>query len=534
MVRWGDGVNENLLQYWEKVKQYWNRYSRTTKITFIATVALLILTAAIISVNLSKTEYSLAFTELQPSDAAAIKGYLDTAKIPYKLSADGKSIEVPTNEVANVKLGVESQGLNKNGSLGFGAFSNSSSFGITDNEFKVKYLNAIQGELQQLINSNQAISGSKVLISLPEDGPFLQQQEEKATASVVLQMKQGYTLDQGKIDTIYNLVSHSIKNLPVENITISDQYGQSLVSSKSGGQSSSSLVTSQSDINDKFQKDLQKNIMNMLGTMFGRDKVNVSVFSTMNFDQKKSKEQLVSAPNQVDQKGLEISLQEATESYQNNGADTGGVPGTGTTDVPGYPGASNSGKSNSEKNSKTVNYEVNRITNDIVATPYVVKDLSINVGIEPPVKDDPTSLTAETKTAVQTALVNIVRTALADNKVTYTDDELQKKVTVLAHTFARPADTFASKTTTYLTYAGLALAALAIGAIAGFAIRKRRKAAQQLMEQDLNIAANKAELPTIDIENVTNDNQVRKQLETLAKKRPEDFVNLLRTWLVDE
>ncbi|MBP1961114.1 flagellar basal-body MS-ring/collar protein FliF [Paenibacillus aceris] len=228
-------MNENLLQYWEKVKQYWNRYSRTTKITFIATVVLLVLTAAIISVNLSKTEYSLAFTELQPSDAAAIKGYLDTAKIPYKLSADGKSIEVPTSEVANVKLGVESQGLNKNGSLGFGAFSNSSSFGITDNEFKVKYLNAIQGELQQLINSNQAIAGSKVLISLPEEGPFLQQQEEKATASVVLQMKQGYNLDQGKIDTIYNLVSHSIKNLPVENITISDQYGQSLVSSKAGG-----------------------------------------------------------------------------------------------------------------------------------------------------------------------------------------------------------------------------------------------------------------------------------------------------------
>ncbi|TXK70177.1 flagellar basal-body MS-ring/collar protein FliF [Paenibacillus sp. N3.4] len=526
-------MNENLLQYWEKVKQYWNRYNRTTKITFIATVVLLVLTAAIISYNLSKTEYSLAFTELQPSDAAAIKGYLDTAKIPYHLSADGKSIEVPTNQVATVKLGVESQGLNKNGSLGFGVFSNSSSFGITDNEFKVKYLNAIQGELQQLINSNQAIGSSKVLISLPEEGPFLQQQQEKATASVVLQTKQGYTLDQAKIDTIYNLVSHSVKNLPLENITISDQYGQNLVSSQAGGKSSASLVTSQADINAQFRNDLQKNINSMLGRMLGPDKVIVSVFSTMNFDQKKSKEQLVNAPNQVDQKGLEISLQEASESYVNNGADTGGVPGTGTTDVPGYPGAAASGKSNSEKNSKTVNYEVNRITNDIISTPYVVKDLSINVGIEPPVKDDPNSLTAETKAAVQSALVNIVRTALADNKTTYTDADLQKKVTVFAHSFVRPADTLASKTTTYLTYAGLALAALAIGAIGGFALRRRRKAAQQL-EQELNMTASKAELPTIDIENVTNDNQVRKQLETLAKKRPEDFVNLLRTWLVDE
>ncbi|OCT13819.1 flagellar M-ring protein FliF [Paenibacillus pectinilyticus] len=527
-------MNENLLQYWEKVKQYWNRYNRTTKITFIATVLLLILTAAIISINLSKTEYSLAFTELQPSDAASIKSYLDTAKIPYHLSTDGKSIEVPTSEVANVKLGVESQGLNKNGSLGFEAFSGSSSFGITDNEFKVKYLSAIQGELQQLINSNQAIASSKVLISLPEEGPFLQQQAEKATASVVLQVKQGYTLDQPKVDTIYNLVSHSVKNLPIENITISDQYGQGLNSSKLDGGTSQTLISG-TDINTQFRNDLQKSINNMLGNMFGRDKVNVNVFTTMNFDQKKTKEQLVRAPNQVDQKGLEISLQKATESYQSNGADNGGVPGTGSTDVPGYPGTSTTGKSNSEKTSETVNYEVDRITNDIISTPYVVKDLSINVGIEPPVKDDPNSLTAETKTAVQNALVNIVRTALADNKTTYTDEELQKKVTVFAHSFARTSDATATKTSTYLTYGALALAALAIGAVVGFAIRRRRKASQQLLlDQEMNVAATKAELPTIDIENVTNDNQVRKQLETLAKKRPEDFVNLLRTWLVDE
>ena len=130
--------------------------------------------------------------------------------------------------------------------------------------------------------------------------------------------------------------------------------------------------------------------------------------------------------------------------------------------------------------------------------------------------------------------MNIVRTALADNKTTYTDDELQKKVTVFAHSFARSSDASATKTSTYLTYGALALAALAIGAFIGFAIRRRKKAAQQLVEQEMNVASQKAELPTIDIENVTNDNQVRKQLETLAKKRPEEFVNLLRTWLVDE
>jgi flagellar M-ring protein FliF len=44
----------------------------------------------------------------------------------------------------------------------------------------------------------------------------------------------------------------------------------------------------------------------------------------------------------------------------------------------------------------------------------------------------------------------------------------------------------------------------------------------------------RVEFPTIDLENVSNDHQVRKNLETLAKRKPEEFVNLLRTWLVDE
>jgi flagellar M-ring protein FliF len=527
-------VNETVLQYWNNVKQYWNRYSRTAKITFVATVFLLVLTIAIISFNMSKTQYALAFTDLQPSDASAIKSYLDTAKIPYQLSADGKSIGVPTNQVANVKLEVESQGLNKNGSLGYGTFSQNSSFGMTDNEFKVKYINAVQGELQQLINSNQAIAGSKVLISMPDPGVFLKPEQEKATASVVLQVKPGYTLDQAKVDTIYNLVSHSVKDLPLENITISDQYGENLTSSKiSGGQSSQSVVTSQFNINNQFKNDLQKNITNMLGTILGKDKVIVSVFSTMNFDQIKSTQNLVTAPNQVDQKGLEISLQEASKSYQNDGGgQNGGVPGTGTTDVPGYPGTTGSGKSNSDENSRTVNLEVNRIKNDIVSTPYVVKDLSINIGIEPPVANDPTSLTAETTTAVQNAMVNIVRAALADNKITYTDADLTKKVTVIAHSFVRPGDAASSKTQNYLTYGGLALAALVIGGLGAFLLMRRRKA-QQMLEEEMAMPA-KVELPTIDIENVTNDNQVRKQLETLARKRPDEFVNLLRTWLVDE
>jgi flagellar M-ring protein FliF len=530
-------VNENITQFWNRLTQYWNQFSRTQKITFISTVVLVLLTIGIISYNFSKTEYALAYTNLQPTDAAAIKTYLDGAKIPYQLSEDGKSIGVPRSEVANVKLAVESQGINKSGNIGYGAFSQNNTFGTTDKEFNVKYVNAVQGELQQLINSNSAVSDSKVLISLPQETVFLPKgsEKEKASASVVLNVKPGYSLDQAKVDTMYNLVSHSINGLPIENITISDQNGELLEFSKGKSKiTSANLATQNFEINNQFKNDVQKNVQQILGSILGKDKVIVQVFSTMNFDQTNSKQQLVTAPNTVDQKGLEISVQEIQKNYNGNGsAPAGGVPGTGQTDVPGYPGSNNNGTVKSDELQKTVNYEVNRITNDIVATPYVVKDLTINVGIEPPIPGDPTSLTQGTIDGVQQILVNVVRAALADNKPTPTEADLAKKVTVFAHTFAKPNTSITANANAMLLYGGLGGLALALLA-GGVYLLMRRRRLQREAEEELAAGPARVEFPTIDIDNVTNDNQVRKQLETLAKRKPEEFVNLLRTWLVDE
>ncbi|MCM3272111.1 flagellar basal-body MS-ring/collar protein FliF [Paenibacillus elgii] len=531
-------MNENVLQYWNRTKQYWNQFSKTQKWTVIATVILVILTVGIISYNFSKTEYALAYTNLQPSDAAAIKAYLDGAKIPYQLSEDGKSIGVPRSQVASVKLAVESQGLNKNGNVGYGAFSQSSTFGTTDREFDVKYVNAVQGELQQLINSNNAIASSKVLISLPQESLFLRkgEQPEKASASVVLDVKPGYTLDQAKVDTMYNLVSHSIKGLPVENITISDQNGDLLEYSKASGKvnGASNLALQQFEINNKFRNDVQRNVQQMLGSILGRDKVIVSVFSTMNFDQTRRKEQLVTAPNTVDQTGLDISIQEIQKNYTSDGsAGTSGVPGTGATDVPGYPGSSNNGKTNSEELQKTVNREVNRITNEIEMTPYIVKDLTINVGIEPPDPQNPNSLSDDTVKEIRKILVNVVRAGLADNKPQITDTELDKKVTVFPHTFAKTNETQGTSTNSMLLYGALGGLALALLGGGAYWFMRRRKA-QQEEEEEILDESPRVEFPTIDIDNLNNENQVRKQLEQLAKKKPEEFVNLLRTWLVDE
>ncbi|WP_442600948.1 flagellar basal-body MS-ring/collar protein FliF [Paenibacillus sp. KN14-4R] len=530
-------MNETLLQYWNKVQQYWTRLSKKQKGILIASVALLILAGILVSLSMSKTVYTPVFTNMQPDAAASVKKNLESAGIEYKLSPDGKTISVPENKSASVLIDSASQNWMTGGSGGYEIFRDKGSLTTTDKEFNVKYVDALQGELRKMIRSIQAIADANVVINKPEESAFLSKQKDQASASVVLQIKEGYKLDQNKVDTVYNLVSHSVMNLPLERITVSDQYGQTYKPSNGEGSNASlsglNDIESHMEIKSKFEKDIKNSVGTLLGTFFGPDKIIVNVTSNMNFDQKNTVEKLVTAPNQLDQKGLEISLQEASESYTSDGGTApGGVPGTGQTDVPTYPTGSNAGKTNSEKTSRTVNSEVNHITNNIVRTPYELKDLSITVGVEPPKKDDPNSLTQEVRAPIEKALVSIVRAALGNVNPAITDEELAKKVNVIPHSFAQSPGTVTTNSNSNWIYAGIGgLAALLIGLGIFAIVRSRRKAAAANNEFDSPVMV---EHPSISIENVTNDNQVRKQLETLAKKKPEEFVSLLRTWLVEE
>lgn len=530
-------MNETISKYWNKVTPYLDRYTKKQKIMIGAIALLALMIIALLIFQFSKTEYSLAYTDLNASDAAAIKSYLESQSIPYKFSQDGRSVAVPTTKVADVKIGVESQNLIKNGSIGYGIFrENFSSFGLTDSQFELLSVDARAGEIQQLINAIDGVRESKVLLNIPSESVFVRENKEQATASVVVTFQPGYPIDQNKIDTIYSLVSKSVENLPEENITISDQNGELLPSSRLRGTavSTASTAVQHMQIKKQYEADIQRTIQNFLSKILGPDKVVVNVWSTLNFDQKRREEKIFTPVNEFDQTGIERSVQEIQKSYTSGTENVpGGIVGTGPSDIPGYPTFSNQSLSSSEEVERIINYEVNEITSSIVSSPYVVQDLTIFAGIEPPDPNDPLSLSQETRDEIHRMLVNIVSASLADSHRSFTPEELNSKVTVITQTFQTPSSEEAGLTLAQsLLYglAGAAALALAGGGIV-YWIRRRRQE-DELDEELQTLDDVEEEVPTVDFE--VGENYIRKQLETLAHRQPEEFVNLLRTWLVEE
>ncbi|GIP46673.1 Flagellar M-ring protein [compost metagenome] len=527
-------MNERITQYRDRMLGYWNQFGKKQKTFIIATVTFALLAIILLTIQFSKTEYDVAFTGLDSTDAAGIINYLESSGVPYKLGPDGSTISVPSKEAARVKVDVGSQGIVQSGSIGLDAFNESSSLiGMTDNEFNVKYKTAINGEVEKLLKRMQGINDAKVLLNLPAENVFASpEDQEKASASIVLSFKPGYRPNQEAIDGYFNLVKTSVPNLPVENISLSSSDDTVLLPSGQGGATGSLTTAVQENmaLQKKFESDVRQSVKQFLSRLTGPDKIEVLVASKLNFDQVSQKDNLVTPVDTENMKGIEISAQKVQKSYTGAASPTSGVPGTGQEDVVNYPSAETSGGSSSEESSSTINYEVNRITKDIIASPYVIKDLTINVAVEPPVGQD--TLDENTQSAIENILKNIVGSYLADSGTTYTDEELQKKVSVLSQPFHSDATQTSGLSLSSPLVWGVGGAALLALAGLGIVLFRRRKKATEA-EEDLALPLT-PEFPSINLDTVTNENQVRKQLETLAKKKPDEFVNLLRTWLADE
>lgn len=530
-------MNETISRYREKTKQYWNQISKKQKIMVITVFALTVLALALLVFYFSRTQYEWAYYDLDAADMAAVTEYLESAGISYQYGPDGTSIAVPSSKVTEVKVGVAAQNLINSGKQGFGLFrDNVSGFGMTDKEFDLLSVDGRAGEIEQLLNSYQGVANSLVLLSIPEKSVFVNSSDtEHASASVTVQFKSNYRPDQNVIDSMYNLVQTSVgvDDLPIENITITDQSGNQLIPSSSQGNGMGEVmnaVEQQMRIKKEYEMDIRNNVESFLKTLLGEDRVVVSVISTLNFDQRNREETLFEPVNQEEMKGIERSVQEIQSTFVSEGTGAeGGVPGTGATDVPGYQSVDGGTNTNSEEISSTINYEINEIRQSIVSSPYIVQDLSLSVGIEP-TEENPIS--DEMQEQIRSMLATIIQTSLANSGQTFTEEELLSRVSLFPLTFeGRTEVTIPSETTNYLWY-GLGAAALALIAAGGFVIFRRSRKNEGISDEPIpNIPM---EIPSIEYDNVSQDQQVRKQLESLAKKKPEEFVNLLRTWLVDE
>lgn len=399
-------MNEQLLKMKSRWGETWSSYSSKTKwligVTFLVTLLLL----SFLVFWMSKPNLTPIYSNLTPTEAGEIKGAIEQRGIAVEVSSDGTTISVPKADASDLKVSLAAEGIPKSGNVNYSIFSENMGMGMTDKHFDVVERDAMQNELSYLIEQIDGIQQSKVMITLPKDSVWLNEEGDVATASVVVTREPGFNLDQGQVNGLYHVISKSVPNLPIENIVVMDQNGSSFDYGESKVDSSLTAYQQQEQIRRDIEKDMQKDLQQMLGLLLGQDKVVVSVMTSVDFTKEKRVEDLVEPVDEETGEGIDISVEKIMETYSGNPDVATDGTGTAEGEIPNYnaddPDAEGDGSY--EKVEERINREVNRIHKEIEESPYVIDDVTINVGVEPPVADDMTSLTAAHIEDIRTVL----------------------------------------------------------------------------------------------------------------------------------
>jgi len=494
-------------------------------VTSLSVIGLIVAGVAFMHVE-SQPNFQPLFTNLQTSDAGAVTAALTTAKIPFELNDGGTTVLVPANLVDQERVTLAEQGLPSSGTVGF---SNLEKSGITTSQFvqQVEYQQALEGQLQQTIESIQGISSALVSLVIPAQSSFAIGSQPATTASILVHLLPGTSLTSGQVQAIVHLTAAATPGLSASDVTVVDNHGEVL--STAGG-TSGGTDSSDSQQTIAYDTQLAKAIEGLLTPIVGVGNSVVQVHALLNFNQQST----TTVGLQVDPQGKPIlaptGQTTSSQTYSGTGTPPSGVLGSGTPTV-----ATNSGGNYTSTSSQVTN-AVGQVTQTVSQAPGQVVKTSVAV-----------LLNSGAKATVSQAAVTALVTAAAGLNTT-SGDQVVVTLTPFAKVNSLPTAAGSSGQRLLIEHAAeVAVLALLILAMMFFALRAARRprydevavpglaqpAARPLPLDDGSRPAIEfpviARPPGMEIA----PDAVLSQVSTYIEQRPAEVARLLRTWATE-
>jgi flagellar M-ring protein FliF len=222
--------------------------------------------------------YARLYTELNDKDTAEILDSLNAQGVKYKIE-EGGAIMVLADKVNDTKLKLAAQGLPKSNSLGYELLDKEQSFGTSKTAELARHQRALEGEIARTVMSIQSVKTARVLLALPVQSVFVRERK-KPSASVIVHLYQGRTLDKGQVEAIVHLVSSSVPQLDADHVTVVDYKGQMLNSRASAAEN---LTANQFEFKTNIEEHLMHRIENIMSPLVGAESMRVQISADVDF-----------------------------------------------------------------------------------------------------------------------------------------------------------------------------------------------------------------------------------------------------------
>jgi len=515
------------------------------------------LAAVVVAIGLwsSQGDYRVLFANLPDKEGGAVVAQLSTMQVPYKFAEGGTAILVPADKVNEVRLKLASAGLPKSSVVGFELMDNAK-FGQTQTQERVNLQRALEGELTRTISSIDAVESARVHLALPNQNGFFREQQ-KPSASVVLMLRGGRTLDRSQLAGIVHLVASSVPELQTRDVSVLDQTG-ALLTENGDRANSQGLDATQLQYRTQMEASYTKRIQELLEPVVGRENLRASVTADIDFSQSEAtSEQFKPNGNPAD---ATVRSQQSSDAGGSAGNVPSGVPGASSNQPP-VPAtapingasaplqAAQGGTIGANGHRETVtNYEVDRTVRVTRNATGLVRHLNAAVVVNQKVNTDAKGKTTSTPLS-QDEMDKL--TALVQEAIGY-DQTRGDSVKVInapfkAEAALKPEELPLWKQQWLLDLlraggvpAGLTLVALAVlfGLVRPAVMAALAPAVVEPRDEGLNAVVDDAnELPMDALPELLEAPHMAKKLESarqLAKDNPTVVANIVRDWVNGE
>jgi flagellar M-ring protein FliF len=331
-------------------------------------------------------DWKVLYANLADKDAGAIVAQLSQMNIPYRHAEGGQAILIPADKVHDVRLKLAQAGLPKGAVNGFELMDNAR-FGQTQFQERLTFQRGLEGELVRSIGSLAAVQAARVHLALPQQNGFFREQQ-RPSASVLVTLHAGRTLDRAQIAGIVHLVSSSVPELHPKSVSVLDQTG-ALLSGPQGDTSAQGLDAQQLQYVQQVEANYLKRVVEILEPVVGRDNLRATVAAELDFSQSEATSEAYK-PNQGDEAAAVRSTQ-SSESTSANPAQPAGVPGAASNQPPvpatapltgasaPLQGAGAGGANGNTRKDNVTNYEVDKTVRVVRNATGTVKRLNAAV-----------------------------------------------------------------------------------------------------------------------------------------------------------
>jgi flagellar M-ring protein FliF len=250
-------------------------------------------------------------------------------------------------------------------------------FGMTQFQERLTFQRGLEGELTRSIQALSSVQSARVHLALPNQNGFFREQQ-KASASVLLGLHPGRTLDRAQLAGIIHLVASSVPEMSPSAVSVLDDTGKLLSNAPDG--TDGAVDAQQLQYVQQLEQQYTRRILDILEPVVGRNNVRAQVTSESH-KPNQSPDAAAIRSQQVSEAGA--GAPGATPPTGVPGATTNQPPGVSSAPINGASAPVTAGTASAlgagAKRESIINYEVDKTTRVVRGATGVVKRLSAAV-----------------------------------------------------------------------------------------------------------------------------------------------------------